>query len=104
MNTRFVANTSLIRRIARMQILVDKQFANEVFKLRKKLYSKKISPQDFWKQYKEALLKSASKNKQSLQEIFKKTDKEMQKRFKQAEKESKEKKEEKPLIDLSLPN
>lgn len=100
----FANYTFLIKRIANMQLFLDKKFIKEYVELRAKLYTKKISGLKFWEQYKKALLRSVQGNKALLNSLLRKTDNEMKRRFKEAERtEKKEAKEEKPVIDLSLP-
>ena len=100
MDLEFAYYASLLKRIARNQMVLDKQFAKELLVLQRKLYAKKVSPKAFWEQYKKALLKSVEKNKKALTGILKKTDKEMKARFSEAERK---KAKGEPPIDLSLP-
>ena len=102
MNLHFALNSSLIKRIARTQLLVDADFARQFFRLRARLYTKKISSKQFWEQYKKLLLKSVSKDKQRVSDLLRKTDKEMKGQFAE-EAQRKKELERKPLIDLSLP-
>ena len=103
MNIEFGYNTALIKRVAKTQVLIDKEFASDVVNTRRKLFQHKISGSEFWEQYKKALLKSVGKNKKTVQAMFSKVDKEMKKRFKEAEKEEKEAPEKTKFPDLSLP-
>lgn len=100
----FAGYTAMIKRIANMQLFLDKNFIKDYIELRKNLYTKKITGLKFWEQYKKALLKSVQGNREIVNSLLRKTDNEMKRRFKEAEKaERKEMKEEKPVIDLSLP-
>ena len=103
MDLDFAYTTSLIKKVAKTQMLIDKDFAKESQDLRLKLLEHKISGEKFWEQYKGVLLKSVGKNKVTVQEMFKKIDKEILKRFKEAE-EYEKKNKGKPLLDFSLPN
>ena len=100
MTWEFAYYTSLVKRIAKEQLVLDKQFAKDFLALRSKMYAKKISGPEFWAQYKKLLLESVGGNKKLLQELLEKTDKEMKARFKEAEKQPKE---ERPPLDLRLP-
>jgi len=96
----FSHNRAMIKKIARIQILIDKDFAKEMNNLSAKLVRREISGAFFFDQYKKIMLKSVGKNKETVQTIFSKVEKTIKKQFKEAEKTEKEKK---PPIDLSLP-
>jgi len=102
MSLAFAYNTSLIRRISRTQMLLDNGFVKQYLRLRRHLFTKKITPLEFWEGYKKALLESVGKNRAIVEELLINTDEEMKIRFKNAEKEEKER-EKMPPIDLSVP-
>ncbi len=91
----------MIREIARFQQTLDPQFELKLFELRTKMHLKKITPTQFWKEYKKILIKSIKKNEKTITKILKNADKEMKLSFQQAKKNPPE--EEPPKIDLRLP-
>lgn len=97
----FAWQTHLIKQMGKIQLLVDPRFKNELHALQLKIYAKKITGPKFWEEYKKILLKSVGKDKKILQELLKKTNKKLTQQFKEAEKQAP--KEQKPPIDLSLP-
>ncbi len=102
---KFVIYSTMVKDIARLQLKMDKSFRNDLFRLRRQMYKKKITPKQFWKDYKKLILKSIVKNTKTVKELLNKADVEMERAFKKAEKEEKKesKNEKRPPIDLRLP-
>lgn len=99
--SKFVQYTSQLKEYAKFEMRVDKKFSDKVHKLRRKMYTKKITPQKFWDEYKKLILNTEKTHGKWLRGIVKKTDAEMKKAFKKAEKEAGD--EDVPPLDLSVP-
>ncbi len=81
---KFFTDTAKIKEIAREQMIVDNAFRKEILALKKTLFMKKITPLEFWEQYKKAMNQSIGKNKKNFDELLKNVDKEMKEKLKEA--------------------
>lgn len=98
--TKFNVYTAMLREFAKFQMKVDRNFSDSLHDLRSKMYAQRITPQEFWKQYKNLLIKIAEKQESWLKTLIKKADQEMNKAFNEAEKSRK--KETPQMINLRL--
>ena len=94
----FAAEAKKLRALVETQKIIDKEFDQKSFELRKKLFAKQLSPSDFWEQFKGLLRKSVQKNGSHLEEIIKKTEERIRQKLGQEEIETP-----KGYPDLSLP-
>lgn len=94
----FAAEAARLRALVQNQKILDKEFNQKSFELRKKLFAKQLAPQDFWEQFKELLRKSVQKNDSHLEEIIKKTEERIKQKLGQEQKFA-----ETNYPDLSLP-
>ncbi|MDD5148396.1 MAG: hypothetical protein PHH08_02940 [Candidatus ainarchaeum sp.] len=94
----FAEEARKLRAMVQTQRIIDKEFDQKSFELRKKLFDKQLSPQDFWEQFKELLRKSVKKNDSYLEGIIKKTEERIRQRLGQEQKETPS-----GYPDLSLP-
>lgn len=105
--SKFALYSSLLKGVARFQMGVDRRFSDKWWSLRRKVLDKKITATAFWLEYKKILIDSASRDKKIVKHLIGKIDREMTQLCKETEKaekkRAKEKEEEKPPLDLSLP-
>jgi hypothetical protein len=64
---------------------------------------KKITPLEFWEQYKKAMNQSIGKNKKTFEELLKHVDREMKEKLKEAGQNCEQTSQEEKPVDLQLP-